>query len=148
MVDSKNSPNLLYKIMWAGKDNIIWNMKDESLVPLKSIAYNVLEDYIDYNDWRKKFSKSYNEWLVGDNSDIYDINFSLNKQIIELLPLLNQDLKKDKITIYFWFDVDRDLYENFQWEFCPLTKNKLTKLKNTHKNNLLISKDSYLVFPE
>ena len=133
--------------MWDGSDNIIWNMENEEPIPVNNLIYNILKNYLDYNTWSCFYLKAYKEWLNGYNSNIYDLNFSLNKQVIELLPSLNKKLIKYNISIYYWFDVDRDLYENFTWEVSPITKKKLTTLKNMHINNSLICEDSFMVFP-
>lgn len=133
--------------MWANKEEIIWNMRDEKSVPLDNILYKYLEKFIDYRIWQKEFHKEYLKWLAGENENIYDVNFSLNSQIIDILPKLNEKLNSQNIYVFYWFDIDRSVDENFNWEFCPMTNELLTNL-NIKNNNSLICKKCYLTFPK
>lgn len=140
-----NQEIIPHKIMWANQEEIIWNLIDNEPFPVENKIYTLLSKFIDYKKWVVDFKKLYIEWLYEDNMEIYKINSEINERVIKILPDLNNSLKKDKIIVYYWFDVDRDKKMKFKWKNCPYSNEKLIKLNKD--DNFLISKNNFIVLP-
>ncbi len=137
----------LLKIMWLPNENeIFFHMRNEKAVFWNSEIYKSLSEYIDVENWKHLYSKSYQRWLDDDDDSIYDIQSEINKSMIDSLIKLNKTLVSG--VVFYWFDIDRTNNENFKWEFCPNSKKRLFTLGNTYpKINSLISPEFPLVFP-
>ena len=136
----------LLKVMWIPDTRIIYDMRNENQLELSSDVYNKLNKYINLENWMSEYSREYHNWLNDKSDTIYDINFSVNKNMIEAIKKTNKILVDE--VLYYWFDVDRTFAEDFNWELCPRTHKKLLELMNDYNsNNRLISPDEYLVFP-
>ena len=140
-----NQEIIPYKIMWANQEEIIWNLIDNEPFPVENKIYSLLSKFIDLKKWKVDFNKLYLEWLYEDNTEIYNINSEINERVIKILPELNNLLKKDKIIVYYWFDVDRNQKMNFKWKTCPCSNEKLIKLDKD--DDFLISKNNFIVLP-
>lgn len=140
-----NQEIIPYKIMWANQEEIIWNLIDNEPFPVENKIYSLLSKFIDLKKWKVDFKKLYLEWLYEDNMEIYNINSEINERVIKILPDLNNLLVKDKIIVYYWFDVDRNQKMNFKWKTCPSSNEKLIKLDKD--DDFLISKNNFIVLP-
>ena len=147
MEDSKNSSEQLYKIMWAAEgDNIIWNMRKESHDNTCLQIAQLLNCYINLSSWAKSYESLYRRWLNNNNTAIYDINSSINKEMIEANLEFN---RHHPFNLYYWFDVDRSVYEDYQWVLSPISGEKLKRLPPPfNQNNRLISQRDMLAFPQ
>lgn len=145
MVDLKNKT--LLKIMWLPNENeILFNIQNETFLPLTSDFYSKLFDYIDIDKWKILYSKKYHDWLNKDDISIYDINNEINLKMIDALMQLNKSLTD--VMIFYWFDIDRTFNDKFNWEYCPISKKRLIVLGGGYPDiNSLISPDYPLVFP-
>ena len=144
MIDTKNKE--LFKVMWAADEEIIFDVKTELSLPLTSKIYTHLSDYIDVDLWRDSFTIQYRDWLNSDNESIYDIHNTVNVEMINALSKMNEILI-NKI-VFYWFDVDRTFYGDFQWMVCPLSGKQLIHLDSQYpKKNALISPVYPLIFP-
>jgi hypothetical protein len=145
-MDFLNSKRLL-KVMWLPEsDGIIFDMMNEKPLNKEESIYIELNKQINLKEWITDYSKEYKKWLEDKSDKIYDLNFSVNKNMIDAIKKLNQ--KNVKELLFYWFDVDRTDNENFKWEFCPIAGVKLLQLGNGFsKINNLISIEEYLVFP-
>lgn len=145
MVDLKNK--VLLKVMWLPKeDEVLFNIKNETFLPIQSKLYNEVFNNFDITKWKKLYGQAYDKWLNEDDSSIYDINSQVNQSMINTLVKVNELLGGE--MIFYWFDIDRTDNENFKWEFCPLSKKRLIHLGDEYpKINSLISPDYPLVFP-
>ncbi|MBN8786802.1 MAG: hypothetical protein J0I84_06920 [Terrimonas sp.] len=145
MEDLKNKE--LIKVMWLPKQaEILFKMKDETSLPIKSALYSYILEYIDIVKWRKEYTQKYNDWLNKDDDSIYQIENGINMQMIDDLIKVNKRLRYEKI--FYWFDIDRTYNDQFLWKYCPISNKELINLGNGFpKINSLISPDYPLVFP-
>ena len=145
MEDSKSK---LLKLMWVPETKeIVWDMQTEKAISADNDVYAEINSVFNLEDWGNEFELLYSSWLEEDNNDLYDISNSFYQTTLSNLDIINKNPKS--FNLYLWFDVDRSLNENFQWETCPVTNTSLVRLnENTHYLNRLISKEKYLVFPD
>lgn len=144
----EDSRSKLYKIMWVPEtEKVIWDMRTEEPISINDMIYKRVTNHLNLTKWIKFYKGLYSDWLEDDKNDVYDITHDINQMAINALGKINQSL--NEIKLYYWFDKDRTEEENFQWEFCPLTNQKLIYLgKEYHYLNRYISPNSFLVFPE
>ncbi|CAL2083752.1 hypothetical protein [Tenacibaculum sp. 190524A05c] len=133
-----------YKIMWANKSEIIWNIKNEESLPVNNFLYSFLDSFISIDNWRVDFRKSYFDWLYNDNGDIHNIYSEINQRVISKLPKMNEKLNEDGIKLFYWFDINRFINEDYKWDFCPVYGNDLIISCN---DKALVSERSFLIFP-
>ena len=145
MVDLKNKE--LIKVMWLPEEEeILFHLKSEKALPITSKWYNHVLRYIDLNNWKELYRKAYDNWLNNGDSFIYDINNEVNLIMINALIAANETLKNE--MIFYWFDIDRTYHENFLWEYCPISKQRLIFLGDNYpKINSFISPEYPLIFP-
>ena len=127
-------------------DPIIWDVRTEEPLDEGHIYYKVLNSFVDINEWKLKYGQLYKAWLEIDDTSIHDIHHSINKDMINALIDANKHL--DESLIYFWFDIDRSEDESFEWEVCPLSRQRLQMLgSECLRKNKLISPDFPIIFP-
>ena len=145
MIDLRNQE--LVKVMWLpGEDEILFDMKNGIPIPLTSKLYTYLAEHISVNKWRDLYKLKYDDWLYKDDASIYDINHKVNTMMLYALLKVNETLSGKKLL--YWFDIDRTENENFVWEECPLSLNRLMHLgANYPQINVLMSPDYPLIFP-
>ncbi|PVD49298.1 hypothetical protein DC498_25740 [Terrimonas sp.] len=145
MEDLKNKE--LIKVMWLpNQAEVLFKMKDETSLPIKSALYPHILQYIDIVKWRKEYAQKYNDWLNKDDDSIYQIENGINMRMIDSLIEVNKALRHEKI--FYWFDIDRTYNDHFLWKYCPISKKELVKLgEEFPKINSLISPNYPLVFP-
>ena len=136
----------MFKIMSVlSQYEIIWDMKTECEIPRTENLYNGLEKFINIEEWVREYYSFYKKWLYEDAICIYDISSSINQMMINAIIAYN-DSNGNKLL--YWFDVDRDIDEQFKWKLCPLSGTELIQLGDDyHPNNRLISSVYPLVFP-
>lgn len=135
-----------YKLMVVGaQSEIIWNMISEKEIPLNNDVYIKINKEINLNEWQNKFNNLYTQWLNEDVEFIFDIFNPINTDILSAISRYN---KNSDSKLYYWFDVNRDNYPDFKWEYCPITGERLILLSEAyHSNNRLVSPNEPLVFP-
>jgi len=135
------------KVMFTSiQEGIIWNASTEEQVKISHPSYDLLNEHIDVSNWIENYSNLYLEWLNNDVEYIFDINHFINSNMVNSLIELNESTKEFKI--YYWFDVNRDKYPDFVWDFCPLSDTLLINLPDSfHMNNKKISTVFPLIFP-
>ena len=145
MIDLRNQE--LIKVMWIpGEDEILFDIKNGIPIPLTSKLYVYLAEHISVNKWRDLYKAKYEDWLYKDDASIYDINHKVNTTMIYAISKVNETLS-GKMLLY-WFDVDRTTNENFVWQECPLSQNRLLRLGANYPHiNVLMSPDYPLIFP-
>lgn len=139
-----------YKVMWIpNSKEIIWNMEREEQMPLDFYIYDVLKGKMDILNWSEKYELKYKNWLDDINHDIYDINNVLHIETIKTIQTINNSkLLKNKDKLYYWFDVDRDLNDNYEWIESPISNSKLQKFNSYPSINRNISNEDHMVFPD
>jgi hypothetical protein len=132
------------KVMVTGdKDGVLWDIKTENEIDLNHTAYGYIAHEIDLSKWKKDYLDLYRRWLINDDESVYQINHSINMEMISVLAKINKmDLD---FKLYYWFDVDRDKCPDYIWENCPLSGERLINI-SSHLTSK-ISPISPLVFP-
>ena len=146
MADLKNN-RIGYKVMFVpNEDTVLWEVFAENPLQLGCKNYCILNSYIDIEDWKEKYRIKFNEWLNEDDLDIFDINHSVNLEMINALIQVNRHLSGD--FIYYWFDIDRTYNEHYRWTNCPISGEKLIDLGTEYPFlNRLISPFFPLILP-
>lgn len=145
MLDFQNKE--LIKVMWLpGEREILFKIITETSIPIDNEVYKFLANFIDLDKWAYDYAMKYDAWLKHDDSTIYIINSFINSEMIEALKSANKTLLH--AIFFFWFDVDRTFLEGFNWEFCPISNQKLIELKlGSPRINSLVSPVHPLIFP-
>lgn len=139
----------VYKIMWAGSEDIFWDVIKERKIfrEEKNKVLREVNNFIDIQKWIVEFEELYKEWLENDKGFIYDLNHPINKTILEAIKGINSC--KNDFVLFYWYDIDRDKQPNFIWEVDPINgKEKLLEMTSYHRNNRFISLNSFLIFPD
>lgn len=136
-----------FKVMVTGKnDSVIWDLETEINIFIDHRVYKSLSREIDLLFWKQEYLILFNNWLITDDRSIYDINHPINMDMIKAIISTNK--QNQDFILYYWFDVDRDIYPNYKWEKCPLSKDNLITLPDSfNRNNGKISPKFPLVFP-
>jgi hypothetical protein len=145
MVDLKNKE--LIKVMWLPEEKeVLFNIKNETVIPIKSKLNSQVFSFFDIDKWKRLYAEAYDRWLNKDDSSIYEVNNPVNQSMIDTLIKVNESLERE--MIFYWFDIDRTYNENFKWEFCPMSNQRLIFLGDEYpKINSLISPEYPLIFP-
>ncbi|NIG53543.1 hypothetical protein [Chitinophaga sp. Cy-1792] len=148
MVNFNQNNKQIYTLMWLpAEDEIIFRAKDESPVAANDSLYSHLKKHIHLHQWKVRYTAAYRQWLDNDNNAIYDISNEINKSMIAALIKLNEDLETK--AVFFWFDIDRSVTDEFTWKCCPVSGKKLITLgKEYTKKNAFVSPDYPLIFPD
>jgi hypothetical protein len=146
-----NSDNI-YKLVWLPDvESIFEDIKED--ITLTGQNYNelflALSKFIDLKKWHSDYYSLYKLWLDDDRNDIYDISNSINTAIINAIKDVNIMLKNKSIILFYWFDVDRNIYPDWEWTYDPIDRDQLITLDTSFtKNNRKICLKHFLVFPE
>jgi hypothetical protein len=145
MIDLKNKR--IYKIMcMPGEYRIIWDVMTEEPIFRNADLYEALSEEIDFKKWRNKYAIKNKNLFQRDDDSIYQLKNPINLDMVNALLKLNEKL--EDIIIYYWFDIDRTLDENFKWTHCPLSKERLIDLGPDYpKINSFVSMQFPLIFP-
>lgn len=137
----------MFKIMSVlSQYEIIWDMKKENEIPKTESIYKNLKKFINIDKWVQEYYSYYKKWLHEDCGYIYDISSIINQDMVKAIIEHNK-FQRDKL--FYWFDVDRDKNEHFEWKLCPISQTELIRLGDEfHPNNRLISSVYPLVFPQ
>ena len=129
--------------MWASNDNeLIWELQNEQVISPKSEIYQKLP--FDLMAWADKYKILYKDWLDNDNHAVYDIYQPENWEVITAL----MQCKSENYRIFYWFDVDRNRFPDFEWKHCPVCGDSLVDLGKDYPSfNRLISPKYPIVFP-
>lgn len=146
MEDLKNK-SIRYKVMFVpNEESIIWDVFSETPLPVKTISYNLLNSFINIEEWKKIFGIKFYKWLNDDDLSIFDINNAINVEMINALKEVNNHLSDE--YIFFWFDRDRTYLDNYKWVNCPISGLPLIDLGPRYPDlNRLISPNHPLIFP-
>jgi len=138
-----------YKVMWVPNSvELVWDMEKEEEMPLGFYIYDLLNSKMDMLSWSKKFELKYKNWLNDIDHDIYDISSTLHAEVIKTIRTINDSkLLKSNDKLYYWFDVDRDTNDNYEWVKSPISKSTLQQLTSFPAINRNISEKDYMVFP-
>ncbi|ANI89330.1 hypothetical protein A9P82_08510 [Arachidicoccus ginsenosidimutans] len=149
MEDLKN--NTLYKFLWLpDEQEVVRLMKTEekaSSIDIEIIIEN-LKKHINISTWYKEYAFLYHEWLNNDINTIYDIYEDINESMISAIKKVNKELIRYQMLLFYWFDIDRTLNENWIWKEDPFSHNKLFLLDASYKEiNRKVSLENFIVFP-
>lgn len=138
---------MFYKFMWLpSPEPLITELRSEKVDQSTMALVSKLNEKIDLEDWRDRYSKEYNEYLEGQRNGIYELESGLNQELLQAIQSLNEGMVGKKLL--YWFDVDRDENEEFVWVNCPISDSKLDDLGDTYPiKNRLLSVNQSLVFP-
>lgn len=124
---------------------VIWNIRSEEEIACNEPIYKGLSRYIDIEEWTRRYYTFYKKWLYEDDSYIYDITSPINQDMLKAIIEYN---RSSEDRIFLWFDVDRNIDEQFKWIYCPISKKKLIFLgESIHPNNRLVSPAYPISFP-
>ncbi len=129
--------------------SIIWNMQNEQLAENQLNVYfmNLLNRYQDIYKWIADYEIYYKEWLNNDENTIFELNHTLLQSILQTTQQVNKELPENQ-HLYYWFDIDRAVNENFEWKHCPITNEPLINLGADYfYTNRFVSPKVDLVFP-
>ena len=136
-----------YKVMWVPNSNVIWNMKTEEIDERSEEYQDIINSYFDLNQWKLEYKNAYDDWLKNDNNTIHDVDSDLIKRIRAVIGIINEKLK-DQSHLFYWYDIDRDKNEDYQWRLSPISGIKLYNLGEEYPNiNKLVSFEDSLCFP-
>ena len=97
MVDIENKE--LLKIMWFPiEEEVLFNIKNETFLPIASKLYNEVFGNFDITKWKELYGQAYDEWLNEDDSSIYDINSQVNQSMIK--TLMNELMRMRHLTTF------------------------------------------------
>jgi len=136
------------KLMWMPEgESVMWNMQDEEPIPERSLVHTEISKYLDIKNWRTLYALKYNSWLQSLSGEIFQINDPVNIMALEAVDKYNK-MESIKDRVFYWFDIDREKNEDYQWELCPITGEKLASLGTDYPmNNRLVSWKKNMVFP-